>query len=537
MLPHEEMKSTDEEPDDLIGLCIADKYDIVERIGAGAHGVVYRARQRALGRDVAVKVLHRHLAREPEFVAAFRQEAMTTARVKHPNTVAILDMDFTDEGVIFMVMEYLHGRTLTQVIRTSHPLPLAQVIDITAQILRALEEIHAAGIVHADLKSDNIIIEELHTADVVKILDFSIARIVTRPLVATAPDTMDPDETGEEATTQICGTPGYMAPEVILGRKPSPSCDVYSAGIVLYHLLTGKPPFSGKTPQEVMRQQLHSPLVPPSRTCECRDIPASLEEVLLRATACNPLARYKSARQFLQSLESVAMILVPGALAQSVCRSNMYEPCEKQYEIDDDSIDQIPSRNADSLSYWKQLDLTWPTVSLGPVAKIADTPALELFESEMAMIHALADEPENGLVRSITDASERVHELVPSALQGQEHELEPGLRARLSPCLEHDILPTWSQRLDEPIDASVRPSIERSIETDITEPDCLLDPRSYARPGASCSSSLAAIASDITRCNASRPDSVSNCPICAQWNRILQKICQIHDSGADAPKP
>jgi serine/threonine protein kinase len=188
----------------LIGRVLDDKYRLRACIGIGGSGAVYRADQIALGRTVAVKILNDELTRDPRLVKRFQDEALAASRLNHPNTVSIIDYGQTADGLLYLVMEHLHGPTLTHLIAKEHPLPAARVLGIVEQILAGVEEAHLAGVIHADLKSDNIIVEQRRTgADQVKVVDFGIARLVNAP------------REGEDRN--ICGTPEYMAPELIGG--------------------------------------------------------------------------------------------------------------------------------------------------------------------------------------------------------------------------------------------------------------------------------------------------------------------------------
>ena len=209
--------------DPLVGQFVAEKFLIKALIGVGASGRVYQADQTTLGRTVAIKVLHPHLAKDPKLIERFQLEALAASRLNHPNTLSVIDYGQTQEGQLYIVMEYLRGQTLAQLIRTEMPLPAARIAGLMRQILAGLEEAHAAGVVHADLKADNVVVEPLRGGeDLVKVVDFGIARLVDRDIEA---------HDGRRKT--VCGTPEYMAPEVIEGSAPTALADVYAAGVVL----------------------------------------------------------------------------------------------------------------------------------------------------------------------------------------------------------------------------------------------------------------------------------------------------------------
>jgi serine/threonine protein kinase len=307
--------------DRLVGRLVGGKYRLIERIGRGAYGSVYRAEQLALGRDVAVKILRPGVSDE----AAFFAEAWGASRVHHPNVVTIFDYGESSDRLLFLVMEHVAGVTLSEIIDEQSPLPVPRVLSLMLQLAQGLEAVHRAGIVHADLKSSNIMISPLPHGELVKLVDFGIARRIDaspasplatsaqpRPVqnaapwsVAAAPALASP---GSEP--YIFGTPGYMAPEVIRGIAPSFTADVYAAGVVLYRLLTGMRPFAGETPDEIFHQQLHSEPIPPSMLRA--HAPLALERIALRALAREPEDRFANGTALRRALEAVAVALVSG---------------------------------------------------------------------------------------------------------------------------------------------------------------------------------------------------------------------------------
>ena len=229
--------STDEQAhaQRLVGRVLDDKYRLRGCIGIGGSGAVYKADQITLGRTVAVKILNDDLTRDARLVKRFQDEALAASRLNHPNTVSIIDYGQTSDGLLYLVMEHLRGPTLTHLIAKEHPLPPARVLAIVDQILAGVEEAHLAGVIHADLKSDNIIVEQRRTGqDTVKVVDFGIARLVNSP------------REGEDRS--ISGTPEYMAPELIGGAPPSVATDLYAVGIVAYEMLTGQTFAPGEYP-------------------------------------------------------------------------------------------------------------------------------------------------------------------------------------------------------------------------------------------------------------------------------------------------
>ncbi|HRC58993.1 MAG TPA: serine/threonine-protein kinase, partial [Kofleriaceae bacterium] len=253
----------------LVGRVLGDKFRLTACVGIGGSGAVYRADQIALGRTVAVKVLNEALAADARTVKRFRDEAMAASRLNHPNTVSIIDYGQSSDGLLYLAMEYLRGPTLTQLL-SSEQISVDRALDIVAQTLSGIEEAHLAGVVHADLKSDNIILDQRRAgADIVKIVDFGIARLITAP------------RDGEERT--VCGTPEYMAPEVISGGQPSFASDLYGIGIILYELLVRETPFYAATTSEILTRHIKAEPKPVSKR---RDgVPVEVDGLLARSLA------------------------------------------------------------------------------------------------------------------------------------------------------------------------------------------------------------------------------------------------------------
>jgi tetratricopeptide (TPR) repeat protein len=284
----------------LIGRRMGDKFVLREVIGTGATGHVFRADQTTLGRTVAVKVLREHLASDPEVVKRFHDEALAASRLNHPNTVAVIDYGQTDDGRLYIAMEYLRGRTLTQILRHEPRMPLGRAVALVSQVLDALEEAHAAGVVHADLKSDNIMVEPLRTGtDLVKVVDFGIARIIEAQPVGDA-------EAGSstQEPRAICGTPEYMAPEVILGADLTGAADQYGAAVVLYELIAGVTPFAGGGTLEVLTKQLREPPPPIGPRRPDLVFPEALEAALQRALAKDPVDRFPGVAELRAALQA-----------------------------------------------------------------------------------------------------------------------------------------------------------------------------------------------------------------------------------------
>ncbi|MBI5482727.1 MAG: protein kinase [Deltaproteobacteria bacterium] len=276
----------------LIGVTVGGKFVLREFIGAGAMGTVYRADQITLGRTVAVKILNANLARDDIMVKRFHQEARAASRLNHPNTTSIIDCGQTGEGLLSLVREFVRGRTMTEVIRQDFPLPQARLVDIGCQVLAGLHEAHSQGVIHQDIKPDNILVERLRTGgDLVKIADFGIARL------------REEEPQRKDGAPVICGTPEYMAPEQIRGQPVDARSDVYSAGVLLYEIVTGERPFSGGQ-NEILRAHLTEAPKPPSARRREIAVSPHLEAAVMRSLAKDPAERYESAAEFRAELEA-----------------------------------------------------------------------------------------------------------------------------------------------------------------------------------------------------------------------------------------
>ena len=263
---------------------IAGRYRVAARIGAGGMGEVFRARDQVLGRTVAVKVLPQELAARPGFVERFRAEAQAAARLSHPNAVQVHDWG-SSEGSYFMVMEYVRGRTLREALAARGRLQPAQAAAVLGQLLAALEAAHASGLVHRDVKPENILLTA--TGDV-KVTDFGISRLVEAGVPLGKKGAGVP---GRQTSSDLLGTASYVSPEQIRGDPVDARTDLYAAGCVLYELLCGAPPFEGNV-AHVLHEHLTGRVPAPSV-----EVPeaAPLDAVVARSTEADPAARYPSA--------------------------------------------------------------------------------------------------------------------------------------------------------------------------------------------------------------------------------------------------
>ena len=267
------------------GTIFAGRYLLERKLGSGGMADVWLAEDQELGRRVAVKILHERYANDEQFVERFRREATHAAALSHPNIVSIYDRGEAD-GSYFIVMEYVEGRTLKELIVTRGPCPVPIGISYTRQVLAALRYAHRNGIIHRDIKPHNVIVDREGR---VKVADFGIARAGASQIT----------EAGS-----IIGTAQYLSPEQARGAPVDESSDLYSCGVVLYELLTGTVPFNGETPVEIAMKHLSQVPEPPSARRE--GIPRDLDLVVLRSLAKEPADRYRSAQEMDRDLELVA---------------------------------------------------------------------------------------------------------------------------------------------------------------------------------------------------------------------------------------
>ncbi|MGH3635509.1 MAG: Stk1 family PASTA domain-containing Ser/Thr kinase [Mycobacterium sp.] len=270
---------------------LSDRYELGEILGFGGMSEVHLARDVRLHRDVAVKVLRADLARDPSFYLRFRREAQNAAALNHPAIVAVYDTGEaeTDAGPLpYIVMEYVNGVTLRDIVHTEGPMPAKRAIEVIADVCQALHFSHQHGIIHRDVKPANIMIS---TTNAVKVMDFGIARAIA--------------DSGNSVTqtAAVIGTAQYLSPEQARGDSVDARSDVYSLGCVLYEILTGEPPFVGDSPVAVAYQHVREDPVPPSQRHD--DISPELDAVVLKALAKNPENRYQTAAEMRTDLVRV----------------------------------------------------------------------------------------------------------------------------------------------------------------------------------------------------------------------------------------
>ncbi len=281
--------------DPLIGQTLAGKYRIDKLIKTGGMGSVYLGKHVLMEKTVAIKVLRPSLAVDDAVVARFSREAKAASRISHPHAVSVTDFGEAENGVVFLVMEYLDGRTLKETIATDGQMSLERVVEIVRQVAGALDVAHSQGVIHRDLKSDNIMLVSHNGAEWAKVLDFGIAKIQQ------AEGARDVEIT--EANL-VVGTPQYMSPEQCSQSGPLDArSDIYSLGIIIFEMLAGRVPFTGDSPTGIMMKQVQDP--PPSILTMRDDLPVAVDEILKRALAKQPLDRPASAGELSGALSAL----------------------------------------------------------------------------------------------------------------------------------------------------------------------------------------------------------------------------------------
>jgi eukaryotic-like serine/threonine-protein kinase len=288
-------------PDPFAGLLIAGRYRMIECIGRGGMGLIYKVEHVELGKLLAIKLLTGELTRDRRVVRRFKREALLVSRLSHPNTVQVFDYG-TSDNFTYLVMELVNGKDLAFVVKMQGPLPVARLVPIVIQVCSSLGEAHAMGIVHRDIKLGNIMVSPCcrEGSDLVKVLDFGLAKLRDAPELA--------DVTG---TGGVVGTPHYMAPEQIRGRAVDGRTDIYSLGAVMYRALTGESVFSGTSSSALFDQHLHDKPIPPHERTPERGIPLDMSAIVMKALEKHPEDRFQRVEELQAALIDLNVLAAP----------------------------------------------------------------------------------------------------------------------------------------------------------------------------------------------------------------------------------
>ena len=282
------------EPNSLVGTVFCEKYEILNVIGGGGMGLVYRAKHRFMNRIVAIKVLHKSQINSSDALKRFQIEAQAASVLSMPHIVTIYDFGTSDIGEPFMVMDFLDGRSLTEIIESEGKFSLPRALNIFVQLSQALSHAHSKGVIHRDIKPSNIVLVKTEREpDFVKIVDFGIAKLVNA----------DPDSGNLTRTGEIFGSPLYMSPEQCRGQKLDARTDIYSLGSVMYRAISGKNIYDNTDVLQLMYKQISE--MPPSFQAIGIDVPAEVEAVIFKALAKDPDARYQSMDDLAEGLEQL----------------------------------------------------------------------------------------------------------------------------------------------------------------------------------------------------------------------------------------
>ena len=283
------------------GMIIRNKYQILDRIGVGGMGIVYRARHLTFNEVCAIKIVSDAIAGDANFLQRFQTEAVVTRKLRHPNAVRVDDFDYTDDGRPFIVMELVEGKNIGEILQEQGPFRVPRAVRIATQAARALGVAHKLGVVHRDIKPGNILLTtDEQGQEIAKVLDFGIAK-----LREAAGET----QSGMTMTGMVVGTPLYMSPEQFMGKKAAGEIDgrtdIYSLGVVLYQMVTAQLPFEGDTPYSLMLQHIQGTVRPPHELVPELHIPESLSRVILKAIDKSRDQRFQTAEELIAALDEV----------------------------------------------------------------------------------------------------------------------------------------------------------------------------------------------------------------------------------------
>jgi serine/threonine protein kinase len=309
LCPHDGTRLVSLNEENLVGTVLDDRYEMQEVLGGGGMGLVYKARHRLMNRTVAIKVLHKHMVSSPDALKRFRLEAEAVSCLNAPNILTVYDFGISNQGQPYMVMDYLAGVSLQDVLEAETHLDVQRSLDIFLQVCLALKHAHEKNIIHRDLKPSNIMLVNADgRSDFVKIVDFGIAKLLGR---------MDGELGNLTRTGEVFGSPLFMSPEQCRGMPLDPRTDIYSFGSVMYLTLSGKPLFEGDNVLDTFFKQSTQAPEPFSVICPELAIPPEIEAVVFKSLEKDPFARFQSMAELKAKLENVKEKLSGTQLARS----------------------------------------------------------------------------------------------------------------------------------------------------------------------------------------------------------------------------
>ncbi len=337
-----------------MGKVVDGRFRVIDVVGRGGMGVVYKVEHLRMSKVAAMKVLHADLARDPDVVRRFEIEAAAVSRLDHPNTVQVFDFG-TAQGALYLIMEYVRGQDLGAIVERDGPLPWSRAAPLFFQICGALAEAHELGIVHRDLKPENVLVSRAAGGrDFAKVLDFGLAKVGAREEVPAVTD-----------KTEIVGTPYFMAPEQIRGDEVDARTDLYSLGALMYTVLTGEHVFTAKNAVGVLTKHLTAEVVPPSTRVPRIGIDPRLDEIILRALDKDPAARWPSASALGAAIEAAYTELVGDLPIGTASRSFK----QRAASVVDEPVSDFRLRRSDLDAFERGLKRrTWVLAAIGGLA-------------------------------------------------------------------------------------------------------------------------------------------------------------------------
>ncbi|MEW6730600.1 MAG: serine/threonine-protein kinase [Acidobacteriota bacterium] len=293
--------------DSLIGKEINKTYRIEKRLAIGGMGAVFSGTHLQQGTLIAIKVISPHLAANPVFVKRFKREARVGSALSHPHIVKVHDFGETEEGLLFMIMEFVEGETLGDYLERFGPLSAERCAQILKPLCEALDAAHARNILHRDLKPANILMAyNSNGIDNIKLVDFGLVKLLQ-------PDEEITQGSNLTAVGEACGTPFYMSPEQVIGQPLKPTADIYSLGVILYQMLTGKMPIEASSIRQILALKINQDIPPPSNRFPF--LPQKIDNVLQKVLARDPRQRYQTAGELYQAFHKMANSITNDASA------------------------------------------------------------------------------------------------------------------------------------------------------------------------------------------------------------------------------